>query len=156
MPYKCVGTDVVRSDTGALVKHHPTKAKAMAHLKALKANVESQEAMNLWLDEHAESWLPRELEESEKTAGYSVTPHPFSTSKTSNWVARVGGLPDYIQNVAHGILKTGKTVSQAIQIAIGTVKRWAAGGGKVSAEVKAAAAKAIAEWEAKKAASHAA
>lgn len=157
MPYKCVGTDVVRSDTGKVVKHHPTKAKALAHLKALKANVESQEADYHRLDEQAQEWLPTEaqLEESEKTAGYSVTPSPFSTSKTSNWVARVGGLPAYIQNVAKGIMKSGKSESQAIQMAIGVVKRWAKGLGKVSAEVRAAAAKAVAEWEAKKAQSHA-
>ena len=96
-----------------------------------------------------------DLQESAKTAGYSVTPSPFSTSKTSNWIARVGGLPAYIQNVAKGIMKSGKTVSQAIQIAIGTVKRWASGAGKVSPEVRAAAAKALAEWEAKRAESHA-
>jgi hypothetical protein len=35
----------------------------------------------------------------------------------------------------------------AIASAIAVVKRWAAGGGKVSPEVKAAAAKAVAEWE---------
>ena len=112
-----------------------------------------------WLDAHAEEWLPTEaqlqLEETAKTAGYSVTPSPFSTSKTSNWVARVGGLPAYIQNVAKGIMKSGKAESSAIASAIAVCKRWASGGGNVSQEVQAAAAKAIAQWEAKKAASHA-
>lgn len=60
-------------------------------------------------------------------------------------------LPAYIQNVAKALERSGKPESQAIQIAIGTVKRWAAGGGGVSPEVKAAAAKAVAEWEALKA-----
>lgn len=99
-----------------------------------------------------DSW---KLQESAKTAGYSATPSPFSTSKTSNWVARVGGLPNYIQNVAKGIMKSGKSESEAIASAIAICKRWAAGGGGVHPEVRAAAAKAIAEWEAKKAASHA-
>jgi hypothetical protein len=157
MPYTCKGNDVIRSDTGEVVKHHSSHEKAMAHLRALKANVESQEAAWAALDEQAEEWLPTEtqLEESEKTAGYSVTPSPFSTSKTSNWVARVGGLPAYIQNVAKGIIKSGHSESQAIQMAIGVMKNWASGRGKVSPEVRAAAAKALAEWEAKKAASHA-
>lgn len=85
------------------------------------------------------------------------TPEPFSTSKTSNWVAKVGGLPNYIQHVAHGILRSGaKSVSDAIAKAIGVVKRWARGGGGVDANTKAAAQKAVAEWEEKKARSHAA
>jgi 2'-5' RNA ligase len=60
-------------------------------------------------------------------------------------------LPAYIQNIAKALMRQGKPKSQAIQIAIGTVKKWAAGGGGVSPEVKAAAAKALAEWEAAKA-----
>jgi peptidoglycan hydrolase-like protein with peptidoglycan-binding domain len=80
------------------------------------------------------------------------TPEPFSTSTTSNWVARGGGLPAYIQHIAHDIMdKQGKSESNAIQIAIGVVKRWAAGGGKVDANTRAAAAKAVSEWDALKA-----
>lgn len=60
-------------------------------------------------------------------------------------------LPAYIQNIAKALMRDGKTKSQAIQIAIGTVKRWASGGGGVTPEVRAAAAKAVAEWEAAKA-----
>ena len=117
-----------------------------------------QESRWTWLDEHAEEWLPTEaqLEESEKTAGYSVTPHPFGKPGGPGlWKHKGLQLPPYIQNVAHGIQKSGKSESQAIQIAVGIVKRWAKGLGKVSAEVRAAAAKAVAEWEAKKAATHA-
>jgi hypothetical protein len=166
MPYTVQGNDVVRADTGALVKRHPTHARALAHLRALKANVEAQEAWYQAFDERAAGWLPGvlrgtpeesapPLQESAKTAGYSVTPSPFSASKTSNWIARVGGLPPYIQNVAKGIMKSGKSESAAIASAIAIMKRWAAGGGKVRPEVRAAAAKALAQWEAKKAASHA-
>lgn len=75
------------------------------------------------------------------------TPEPFSTSKTSNWVARNGGLPPYIQHVAHGLVESGKTTSEAIQMAVGIVKRWAAGGGKVDAGTRAAAALAVRQWE---------
>jgi hypothetical protein len=159
MPYTCKGNDVIRSDTGEVVKHHSSHAKAMAHLRALKANVESQEAAWAALDEQAEKWLPSAeqlaLGESAQTAAYSTTPSPFSTSTTSNWIARVGGLPAYIQNVAKGIMKSGKTESQAIQMAIGVMRNWASGRGKVSPEVRAAAAKALAEFEAKRAASKA-
>lgn len=76
------------------------------------------------------------------------TPEPFSTSKTSNWVARKGGLPPYVQHIAHDLMeKGGKTESEAIKLAIGIVKNPPAAWG---AEAKAAAAKAAAEWEAKK------
>jgi hypothetical protein len=159
MPYTVQGTTVIREDTGQVVKEHSSKTKALAHLRALKANVAAQEAEWAALDEQADGWLPTveqlALAESTETAALSVTPSPFSTSKTSNWIARVGGLPAYIQNVAKGIMKTGKSESQAIQMAIGVIRNWASGRGKVSPEVRAAAAKALAEFEAKRAASHA-
>lgn len=79
------------------------------------------------------------------------TPEPFSTSKTSNWVAKNGGLPDYIQHLAHGILRSSKgkkTESEAIHIAIGLCENppdnW-------DENAKAAARKAHGEWEALKA-----
>lgn len=75
---------------------------------------------------------------------------PFSTSRTSNYVARGGGLPDYVRGVAHALLRTGraKTESQAIQMAIGVLENWASGRGKVRPQVRAAAAKAVAEFHA--------
>ncbi len=39
MPYKLKGKCVVLADSGKVVKCHPTRAKALAHLKALKVNV---------------------------------------------------------------------------------------------------------------------
>jgi HK97 family phage prohead protease len=81
-----------------------------------------------------------------------VSAEPFSTSQTSNWVARAGGLPHYIQHVAHDLMQErGMSESQAIQMAIGICKRWAAGGANVSADTRAKAAAAIAEWEKMKA-----
>jgi hypothetical protein len=53
-------------------------------------------------------------------------------------------------------MRDGKDESTATAMAVGAVKRWAAGGGGVSDEVKAAAAKAVAQWEATKAAGKAA
>lgn len=68
-------------------------------------------------------------------------PEPFSASRTSNWVARKGGLPTFIQHVAHDIAeKSGKSVSSAIAIAISQAKKWAAKGNKQ-------AAAAVAQWE---------
>lgn len=69
-------------------------------------------------------------------------PEPFSKSKTSNWVAKAGGLPTFIQHVAHDILESKgsiKTTSAAIAAAISQAKKWAAAGNKE-------AAKAIAQW----------
>jgi hypothetical protein len=74
-----------------------------------------------------------------------------SPGDKENWVDKVGGLPKFIRAIAHALIREGKTEQNAIQIAIGTVKRWAKGVGKVSAKTRAKAAKAVAEWEAKKA-----
>lgn len=86
------------------------------------------------------------------------TPEPFSTSKTSNWVAKVGGLPPYIQHVAHDLMDEGHSESKAIGMAVGIIKNWAHGhdgkGGTVHPDTQAAAAKALAEWEEKKARAH--
>lgn len=79
-----------------------------------------------------------------------------------NWVEQVGGLPNYIERIAkHLHYEQGYTVSRAIASAVNTVKRWARGGtvapygdpnGKVvTPKTQALAAKALAEWEAKKA-----
>lgn len=61
-------------------------------------------------------------------------------------------LPAYIQNIAKALMRDqGMAMSHAIATAIAAVKRWARGGGNVSPEVRAAAAKAVAEWEGDKA-----
>jgi hypothetical protein len=75
-------------------------------------------------------------------------------SPGSNWVEGVGGLPTYICEIARAIKRTGKTTSEAISIAVSRVKVWASGKG-VDKDTQAKAAKAVAEWEAKKAKSHA-
>jgi hypothetical protein len=71
-----------------------------------------------------------------------------------NWVTSVGGLPLFIRAIAHALLRSGHSESQAIEIAVGVVKNWASGGGKVTEKTRAKAAAAVAEWEKKKAESH--
>ena len=77
-------------------------------------------------------------------------------SPKKNWVEKVGGLPAYIEQIAKDLHEErGMTISRAIATAISMCKKWAAGGKNVKPETRAKAAKAIAEWEAKKARSHA-
>jgi len=96
--------------------------------------------------------LSRPVELAADSLLKASTPEPFSTSRTSNWVARRGGLPSYIQHIAHDLIeKRGMTESRAIATAIAIVKRWAAGAGNVDANTRAAATKAVMEWEALKA-----
>jgi hypothetical protein len=73
-----------------------------------------------------------------------------------NWVEKAGGLPPYVRGVARGIAKSrghAEPTSRDIATAISRMKVWAAGGGNVTAPVQAAAAAALARWEAMKAAS---
>lgn len=61
-------------------------------------------------------------------------------------------LPAYIQHIANDLQsERGMNESRAIATAVAACKRWAAGGGNVDATTRAAASKAIAEWEAAKA-----
>src|SRR5262249_14024785 len=86
--------------------------------------------------------------------------HPFGSPSRPGLV-HVQGLrvAAYVQNVPPARPRKGLSESEAIQRAIGVVKDWAAGrapgGGHVHADVQAAAAKAVAEWEAAKAKAHA-
>ena len=68
-------------------------------------------------------------------------------SPKSNWVQDNGGLPRYIEEVAIGIMKSGKTREQAIPMAINRIKRWAAGLDGVKADTQARAIRALAAWE---------
>lgn len=81
-----------------------------------------------------------------------------------NWVerhgvgahgGRGGSLPPYVQHIALALVRErGIPKSRAIGMAVGICKRWARGGGDVDAGTRAAAAKAVAEWEAMKARAH--
>lgn len=83
--------------------------------------------------------------------------HPPLPNKpgATNWVEEAGGLPKYIDEIARAIywegsIKGPKGVSRAIRIAVGRVRKWAAGIG-VNKDTQAKAAAALAQWEAKKA-----
>lgn len=68
-----------------------------------------------------------------------------------NWVDHAGGLPDYIERIAkHLHYEKGMSIGHAIATAVNQCRKWAAGKGNVNADTKAKAAKAIAQWEAKK------
>jgi hypothetical protein len=151
-----------KKHTYAISDLQPLLGHRLALAEAIEARQHAQTSLDFvralareailreWVDaeDAAEEWLA----ESEKTAGYAVTPHPFGKPGGPGlWKHKGLMLPPYIQNIAHGIQKSGKTESQAIASAIAIVKRWAAGGGGVHPEVKAAAAAAVAQWEALKA-----
>ena len=55
-------------------------------------------------------------------------PCSLDSSPKKNWVEKAGGLPNYICHIAKGVMKTGKSKSQAIAIAVSRVKAWAHGG----------------------------
>jgi peptidoglycan hydrolase-like protein with peptidoglycan-binding domain len=111
-----------------------------------------------------------DVRESRELSEVKSSAYPgLDRSPKENWVDKAGGLPSYIERIAKHIhYEKGKPIGTAIAIAVGTVRRWCAGGevaasGKggisktsgVSAKTKAQACRAVAEWEAKKKASKA-
>ena len=98
-----------------------------------------------------------ELGKSAETPELSTTHNPLGPHglwhTPSRKVPRKQSLPDYIENVAHALERAGHSESDAVALAVQAVKDWAAGhafGGKVKVTptVRAAAARAVAEWEA--------
>lgn len=85
--------------------------------------------------------------------GRPINESTLNRSPKKNWVESRGGLPPYVRGVARGIARKhgGKVTSRDIKIAIARMKVWAAGGQHVHPAVRAAAAKAVARWEAMKA-----
>lgn len=83
---------------------------------------------------------------------------PLGTGK--NWVSERGGLPPFVRAVAHALIRHGHTESEAIQIAIGVMKRaiasgkWASLKGHASGKTLAKSGSSIAHWEAMKAGAH--
>lgn len=85
------------------------------------------------------------------------TPQPFSDKPL--WHKKPLHLPFYVQHVAHKLIANGHSESDTIAMSIAIIKKWAAkqpsGGEKnVHSDTQAAAAKAVAEWNADKAATH--
>lgn len=101
---------------------------------------------------HKQELTDDELVEHVEKVKSSVYPSLERKPGKQNWVDRAGGLPSYIERIAkHLHYEKGMSIGQAIASAVNTVKRWARGGGGVSAETQAKAQKALAEWERKKA-----
>lgn len=97
-----------------------------------------------------------------KGYGYPETTKPIGTGK--NWVTQVGGLPMYIRRIAnHLIHDRGMPEEKAVPMAVGVAKRWCETGqqnygqhgGTINPGSRAEACAAVAEWNAKKAKSHA-
>lgn len=67
----------------------------------------------------------------------------------NNWIEHTSddGLPDYISRIAKALIRSGKSKSQAIAIAISRVKTLARGGDGVNKDTQAKAAEALAAWE---------
>lgn len=72
MPYKLKGNCVVKSDTGATVKCHATHAEAVAHLRALYANVK---------DAHKEMLTPQQV-----ATKYHFKEKDFAYAQSESWV----------------------------------------------------------------------
>ena len=104
--------------------------------------------------------LAKKLAEQDDLMVSLATSGPCSLAvapgKSDNWVEKEGGLPNYICHIAKALRdEKGMPTGRAIAIAVSRCKVWAAGGGDVDADTRAKAAAAIAQWEKKKAASHA-
>jgi hypothetical protein len=99
------------------------------------------------LDEDVQAELPGLLE-SPPEAKYDTSPIGTPGGR-QNWVDKAGGLPSFIRAIAHALIRHGASVQRAIATAVAACKRWAAGGGNVSAKTRAKAAAAVAEWERK-------
>jgi hypothetical protein len=103
------------------------------------------------------------LQELSKAMGPGPASHPKGYLERvpgkQNWVDRAGGLPRYIERIASHVHDKGKSIGHSIAIAVNAAKKMCATGdlnwsGKqsVNSGSRAAACKAVAEWEAKKAA----
>lgn len=74
------------------------------------------------------------------------------TKAKDSWLEDIHeSLPQYICEIGRALIRGGKSVSEAISIAISRCKVWAAGGDKVNAKTRTKAAAAISQWEAIKA-----
>jgi hypothetical protein len=83
-----------------------------------------------------------------------------------NWVTKtapVEGLGSFVRAVVHALIRDGHPEQEAVQIALGVMKRWAKGigtggphnkSGHVTAQTQAKAAAAVAHWEEIKARAH--
>lgn len=91
------------------------------------------------------------MEKSAKTPELSSMHNPLGREglwhTPSKKIPEKQSLPAYVENIAHALIRSGMSESAAIATAINSVKRWAAGKGRVHPEVIAASQRALREWE---------
>jgi len=114
-------------------------------------------------DEHTEYPLGPSASSEENTEPVDEFPDVMAIKDNEfNWVEKVGGLPKYIKRIAKHLQEKGMTQSHAIATAVNVVKKACATGDlnfpgvqHENAGSQAEACAAVAEWEEKKARSHA-
>ena len=89
---------------------------------------------------------------SAQTPALEATPDPLGPNGLWNTpdkhVPAKQKLPNYVEHIADALMRDqGMDESRAIATAINAVRRWAAGHGDVTPEVRAASQRAVAEWE---------
>lgn len=142
--------------------YHRTAAFERAGRKTIAAYVATgvgrhgpweQDMHEAKLNRAVDQMLARAIAEMDIDSGdrYDVTP----LGEGKNWVTKVGGLPLFARAIAHALIRNGHTESQAIQLALGIIENWASGRGNVTAKTRAKAVAAWAEWQRKKAQTHA-
>lgn len=72
MPYKLRGNCVVKADSGSVVKCHPSKEKALAHLRALMANVPDAHAIQAALASPAQVGIRLYMSEGQQTVDFRM------------------------------------------------------------------------------------
>ena len=88
------------------------------------------------------------MEKSERTPELSSTHAPIGHEGVWHSKHPPLQLPAYIQNIRNALMRNGHGEQEAHALAVAAVERWASGKGNVHPEVRAASAKAVAEWEA--------
>ncbi len=96
------------------------------------------------------------LEKSEQTPMLAATHNPLGPHglwrTPSKKHPEKESLPNYVENIAHALLRAGHSEQEAIAMAIAAIKRWSTGRGafghkgKVRPEVQQAASAALKEW----------
>lgn len=146
------GDDPVEVLLKSYIDNGMSEAEAATHVLGLKSSVAMPEELRKRMSVIAGGVHKKMTTIS--PGGRPADDSSMNVSPKKNWVERAGGLPRYIRMVAHAMMRKGHPKSMAIGMAVGIVRNWAEGKGDVSPKVRAAAAKAIAEWEAKRAKAH--
>ncbi len=71
-----------------------------------------------------------------------------NVSPRENWVEQEDANDDFFRAVRNALERRGMTLDKASEVARGTIRRWATGGGDVKADTRAKAVASMAQWEA--------